>query len=227
MNIEGKPKQQIIWRDITPNSLMRKQPIAKPTKLSATKKGLTSFVKSLHKKVFKLNKKKLIILGSIIVLIVAAGVSYYLLKPKQNNMTKDNQQTAFVVDKLESGTPKYSTLLPANKDINSLGGWKRVSPTNADPVYAYVDKIDGVPISVSEQPLPDKFKTNTADQIKELAQDFSATEKITVGEIIIYLGSSSDGPQSVIIDKGDLLILIKSESKIENSSWANYVSSLQ
>ena len=230
MNIAGKPKKQVIWRDITPHKLLPKQPPAKIAKLLFVKKSLSSFGKAIRKIISKFSKKKIVISGTICVLLIAIGIGCYVFKPSQAKIakpTKTVQQTTFTIDKLESGTPDYSTVLPTDKNISSLGGWKRVSPSTADAVYAYADKIDNVPISVSEQPLPDNFKTDTANQVEQLAENFNATQKITVGDTIIYLGSSTDGPQSVILNKSNLLILIKSESKIENASWASYVSSLQ
>lgn len=119
-------------------------------------------------------------------------------------------------------TPDYKTVLPKEKSISELGGWKRVSPPKNDPVFAFTDTIDNVPITVSEQPLPESFKNNTSGQVAELAQKFNATEKIDAGDITVYIGTSSKGPQSVIFTKNNVLVLIKSEKKIQNTSWANY-----
>ncbi len=127
---------------------------------------------------------------------------------------------------LVRGTPSYSTLLPSGKSIDSLGGWYRVSPSNSDPVYAFADRIGSVQLDVSEQPLPGSFTQNTAEQIAQLAQSFSANEKIVAGDTIFYVGTSAKGPQSVILTKSDLLILIKSDSIIPNDQWAAYISAL-
>lgn len=124
-------------------------------------------------------------------------------------------------------TPSYETALPKGKSISELGGWKRVSPPKNDPVFAFTDTIDGVPISVSEQPLPQSFKTDTGNQVAQLAQKFSATDKLEAGGTTVYIGTSSKGPQSVIFAKNNVLILIKSEKKITDTSWAAYAQSLQ
>jgi len=126
-----------------------------------------------------------------------------------------------------TGTPSYTTMLPKGKSVESLGGWKRVSPPGKDPVFAFSDSIDSVPISVSEQPLPQSFKNDTSGQVAELAQKFSATDKLDAGSMTVYIGTSSKGPQSVIFAKNNLLVLIKSEKKIEDASWTTYVQSLQ
>lgn len=128
---------------------------------------------------------------------------------------------------LTRGTPKYSTALPAGKTIQQLGGWARVSPPGRSPVYAYVDKVGDVRVDVSEQPLPANFKNNTDDQIAQLAQNFSANDKVMAGDTAVYIGTSAEGPQSVILTKKKLLILIKSTSFITNEQWISYVNSLQ
>lgn len=128
---------------------------------------------------------------------------------------------------LTKGTPKYATVVPAGKSIQSLGGWTRISPPNRDPVYAYADKIDGVQINVSEQPLPANFLSDTANQIAQLAEGFGATGKFTVGSTPVYIGTSVNGPQSLILSKSKLLILIKSTTPLSNNKWAAYISSLK
>jgi hypothetical protein len=79
---------------------------------------------------------------------------------------------------------------------------------------------------VSEQPLPDAFTRDTAGSIADLAKQYNATVKLKAGDAAVYVGTSAKGPQSTILAKHSLLILIKSKSQIDNSSWTNYVSSL-
>ncbi len=124
-------------------------------------------------------------------------------------------------------SPDYQTILPAGKTIQELGGWGRISPPHKNPVYAYIDNVSKVQIDVSEQPLPANFQSGTADKVAQLAQNFNANEKIAAGGTTIYIGTSSNGPQSVIFSKDNLLVLIKSAATISNSQWATYVNSLQ
>jgi len=125
-----------------------------------------------------------------------------------------------------SESPDYQTILPQGKSINELGGWKRVSPPKNEPVYAYGDKIGDIAISVSQQPLPSSFETDTGGHIRELAKGYNATDKITAGSTNVYIGTSAKGPQSVIFTKADLLILIKSQKKIDQKEWSAYIAAL-
>jgi hypothetical protein len=122
--------------------------------------------------------------------------------------------------------PEFQTILPGAKSVSELGGWRRISPPQKDPVFAYADTIGDVPISISQQPLPASFRNDVAGQVAEMAKKFNATTKIDAGGTKVYVGTSVKGPQSAILTKNDLLILIKSQSKIDDAAWAEYVKSL-
>jgi len=134
---------------------------------------------------------------------------------------RNNPDTAIITN------PGYNTVLPEGKSINSLGGWERISPPNTEPVFAYTDTIDGVSVSVSQQPLPESFKADVTGKVSELAEKFNATKKITADAVTVYLGTSAQGPQSAIFTKDNLLILIKSQENIKDDAWANYIKSLR
>jgi len=155
--------------------------------------------------------KKIIIGAAGIVLIGLVVVGFVIYKTN---------------DAFSGDHPRYETVLPSGKTIGELNGWQRVSPPESDPVYAYLDTIEGISISVSEQPLPESFKAATADKVAELAKQYSATTTLEAGETKIYIGTSAKGPQSVIFTKKGLLILIKSQEKVSDKAWTTYVQSL-
>ncbi|HEY8886579.1 MAG TPA: hypothetical protein VIM31_03735 [Candidatus Microsaccharimonas sp.] len=162
-------------------------------------------------------KKRTIIIGSLVVVLVVAAIVTTSIARQATHQTG---QTIIQ-------NPGYATILPAGKSIVQLGGWVRVSPKNSTPVYAYADTIGTAAISVSEQPLPESFNSDSDTSVAELAKSYNATATITIGDTIVYIGSSAKGPQSVIFTKSNLLILIKSEKKIENAAWSTYAASLQ
>lgn len=128
---------------------------------------------------------------------------------------------------LQKGTPSYDTLLPAGKSIESLGGWTLISPPDRNPVYAYVDSIGGIRVSVSQQPLPADLSKDTARNIEALARGYDADQKFSVGDTTVHIGTSTQGPQSLIFSRGKLLILIKSVAPISDEQWVQYISSLR
>ena len=156
--------------------------------------------------------KRVIIIVGIVVIVLMGSVSIWVLT---------HQPTTAPIDQ-----PAYQTILPKGKSISDLGGWKRISPATSSPVFAYTDTLSGVSISVSEQPLPDSFKTDTAKQVASLASSYSATDSVDASGTKVYIGTNTKGPQSVILTKNNLLILIKSEAKIADNAWAGYISQL-
>lgn len=122
--------------------------------------------------------------------------------------------------------PDYQTVLPAEKSIEELGGWKLSSPPNNDPVFSYSDSLDQIAISVSQQPIPKSFEGDIDSKVAELAEQNNATTELTVDNLKVYIGSSAKGPQSVIFVKDELLVFIKSQERINNDSWSEYIRSL-
>lgn len=160
-----------------------------------------------------ISKKTVITLA--VILLLASCLTAFLVIQKS---AKDKQPSI--------SKPDYPVVLPAKKSAPELGDWKRVSPPDSDPVFAYSDMIDDVSISVSQQPLPASFKNNPDSNVAELAKKFNANTKLTAGKISFYLGTSAKGPQSVIFAKDSTLVLIKSQKNIPDTSWVRYIQSL-
>lgn len=160
----------------------------------------------------RVNKKLFVIIGGMVAIIGILVVGILLYQHRAGTATS---------------SPDYQTVLPKGAGIETFGGWQRVSPPGQDPVFAYADTINEVPISVSQQPLPESFKADTDKNVAELAKKFNATIEIDAGGTKIYVGTSAKGPQSAILTKNNLLILIKSQEKINTQTWVQYVESLQ
>lgn len=193
-------------------------------KLNAPSRIMPSIavIQSQARRLFK--HKKLLIVGAV---AVTVGISAFSIAPLLRNQNTDPQKSDPVANQNEIiENIEYQTVIPNDKSIGELGGWKRVSPPGKDPVYAYVDKINDIGISVSQQPLPSSFTGDVDNQVAEVAKKFNATNKIEEGGTDIYVGTSAKGPQSAILTKNGLLILIKSTQKIDDASWIKYTKSL-
>lgn len=160
----------------------------------------------------------ILIIGIILVLGWSSQQKNEIIQPRTESTTSTK--------KPGDEAPRFTTVLPAGKSIADLGGWTRVSPDSADPVFAYADTLDGSQIIISQQPLPDSFQSDPEGHIAELAKDYNASEKISTTNTTVYIGDSIKGPQSVIFTKSKLLILIKSSVKHSNDSWIRYINSL-
>jgi len=160
------------------------------------------------------------IVSGIVAMAVAGGGVFLVYNVMNGTFSRAVTSTTI------AQTPTYQTVTPSGKAASSLK-WQRVSPANSNPVFAYADTIDGVSVFVSQQPIPDNFQPNVDDHVAQLAAAYTATDKISAGSTPIYVGTSAQGPQSAIFSKNNLLVLIKSASKISDDAWASYVNSLQ
>lgn len=123
--------------------------------------------------------------------------------------------------------PNFATILPADKSINQLGGWKPLCPPGSPPTYAYSDQIDSATITVTQSPVPEAFNHNPQAALKKLAEaEHYPKELVASDNTVFYLGISAKGPQSIATIKNDLLVLIKSDQPVEDASWINYIGNL-
>lgn len=208
---------------------VRLQPAAQPEhKTEATGKTADTNQKQPQRSTFlsrvrsTFATKTGVVLSIAAVAIVGTLTTNAVISHLNDSKKTNTDDSGHIVENIE-----YQTVLPEGKSITSLGGWKRVSPSDGEPVYAYVDTISGVTVSVSQQPLPDTFKGSTDDNVAKVAKKFNATNKLEAGNTTAYIGTSAKGPQSVIFSRNGLLILIKSQKQIDNKAWISYIESLQ
>lgn len=162
----------------------------------------------------KKRTRSAIIFSSILLLIAVVATALYV-------GSQSSRSNSAIVQ------PSFNALLPSNTSIEELGGWKKLTPPSGDTAYVYIDTIDSILINVTQQQLPESFKNNPEASLAQMAKAYNATTPLKADGTAIYLGTSADGPQSVLFTKNDLLVLIKSEKKIQDSSWISYVSSLR
>jgi hypothetical protein len=222
--IRSLPLQKIISKKTIARLVAIRLAVQKIAKVYIVKFKKTLVYKKIALKLSKVSERNKAI-GILVFMVVILLGGYYLLLAHPNKTTNSSAPTP--TPELSKGAPNYTTVLPIGKSIESLGGWTRVSPPKASPVYTYIDKVENVQINVSEQPLPDNFKSDSAGQLGQLAQNEKAMQKITVEGNTVYIGTSSQGPQSIFFVKNNLLILIKSDSTISDNSWVKYINSLQ
>lgn len=181
-------------------------------------------LRGLYGRVARMSRKRKLILIGVIILVALSTTA--VLGSRQSETASTAPESQNPLDQLQKGTPDYPTIIPAGKSIDDLGGWTRISPPEREPVYAYVDKIGSVPISVSQQPLPPSFKSDPASKVRDLALSQGADKPLQVGSNKVYVGTSKNGPQSVIYHTDTLLILIKSNAQVEDEEWKKYIQSL-
>jgi hypothetical protein len=122
--------------------------------------------------------------------------------------------------------PEFEILYPAARTKEDFAaGIAKISPPGAPATYAYVDNVNGSELQVSQQQLPDRFKSNQDQEFKEFAESFAANTKVDGDNLLAYVGLNAEGPQSVVMIKDDLLILIKTKKELPPEVWSQYLTS--
>lgn len=212
-------KKQKVWQDIRPAQTVVAAVAKKPAKKRPQIVKRTLLYIRTHK------KQSIIIGGMIVVVIVLLALT--LFRPKATVVigTASLPDTTKNPTLLVPGTPSYGTLLPSGKSAKDLGGG--LVRNDKNPLFVYVDKIGNVSINVSQQPLPESFKPNVSQHIKDLAVGFGASTRLTIDGNTIYIGTYEKGLQRVIFSKSDLLILMSANTNISSADWSAYISSLK
>ncbi len=175
---------------------------------------LTKF--KLH--VVRINRKQLKISMAVfaVLLVGAIGTKFTVFRDKSKDAT------GVLSDK--TNQPDFDTVLPDGKEAETDGG--KIAYDSEKKVVSFRDTIALVPVTVSEQTLPESFKEDTQAKVENLAKSFNANEVINESTPKAYLGTSIKGPQTAIFHKNGLLIFIQSESKIDKNDWAAYITTL-
>ena len=210
---------------IKTSSVSKTKTAKKPSK--TPKKSTIRLKTHLHKKRVRIALGfSVLLLGFIIVRSVVSRDKTDQLGAK----TGTNSQMSsgdIDADIPEVDSTEFPLMWPSGKSEKDFK-LVRVSPFGNDTVYTYIDSLNNQDIKISQQKLPERFKTDRDVKLKELADSFQATNVIQIDEQKVYLGySESINTQSLIFIKKDLLIFIASPQQTSDEIWAGYITALQ
>ena len=157
-------------------------------------------------------------------LVALAALPAFLITFAAINRNNNTNKPA-VQGESKVAVPDFQTVTP-NGDITDTTSQK-INYDASKKVASFTDKLNGYEVTVSMQPIPSTFKPNIGDNVKKVAEQFSANTVLSVDNGSAYLGTSPKGPQSLVGYRGDLLVFMKSERKIEDKAWSDYFNSLK
>jgi len=161
-----------------------------------------------------LRNKKIIFLSiASLVFIVLVGIALKVALIKPANPANNPADS-------KVNLPSFETLKPSGNSSVTL------QPLKSDQAFAFDDKIADTAITVSQQPLPKDFAPVPDQSITNLAQKYSATTKITAGNVTAFTGSSAKGDQTTIFTKKGLLVFITSKRSVTVDQLSAYIQSL-
>ena len=177
----------------------------------------------------KISRRTLLTSGSIAVLLLAGVIVFNGLTSSD---PKPKQATA---ESGAKGGMSFTPLVPkskADKQVNSQNGFNYDQTRRT---LNYQDTWAEAKLTISQQALPEKFKTDPAS-FKTLATNFNATEKIDTKKGDAYTteskttettGNSTVSTEQIALLKTDkLLVFIRSDRKMEAAVWEDYINLL-
>lgn len=166
-------------------------------------------------------RQKRIAAGIAVVAIIGAG-AFGIAEYKNNTQGSGGESPGVMSQTTQKPTFEYS--LP-DEGEKGLSGPARFDAERK--VVSYQDSIGSTAITVSQQPLPAGFETDTENKVKKLAEEFSAKDTLVNANPTAYLGTDEKGPQTVIFSKKNLLVFIQSTKQIDKNDWAEYITGLK
>ena len=195
-------------------SLKLSVPTSVVKKLGGIKKVFRSFKKLRVPKPSSLTQARYFkpAVGVFAVLLVAFGAwEVFINKPPARPDDQGQVQGA------QNSPPDFEPVVPADKkDIERKFDSQR-------RVFSYNDTLAGIPVTVSQQKMPDSFKLDPQGSVETLAKKFNATTPIDAGDTKAFAGKSSQGPQSVIFHKNGNLIFIYAGQEISKENIITYI----
>lgn len=166
-----------------------------------------------------------LLLGIITIISIGTAASYvFTHQPKSTSNVSPSTTTEHSdTGKVSQESPGFKALTPTGADVT----WTHLAPPNSADFYAFTDRLEGVSIRVSEQPLPDNFLDDPSGSLAQLARDYNANRNLSVNGITVYVGTSTKGQQSLLFTTDSLLVLITSDSTLNDKQWTDYITSLQ
>jgi len=165
-------------------------------------------------------KKQYIIAGVFLMIPITVLVGGIIIHSLQGN---DGKKTDVLGTQTSvAAKPDFNVLKPKTTETQATS----VKYDTAKKVASYNDVLDEVPITVSQQPLPDSFKSDPTAKVEEFAKQINATDKISTGDATAFSGVSAKGPQTIVFTKNDLLVFIYADKKIDTLSWSKYIANM-
>jgi hypothetical protein len=165
-----------------------------------------------------LPSKKILNFSLVAVILVSSSllVKTILVDSKSNS----NSDEVKGIESKKKEKPDFVIYYPS--DTKS----KEMSYDANKKVASFPDQIETIPITVSQQKLPDPFKANPVVELEKLAKQINANTKLETTSTNAFMGQSVRGPQTVVFVKDQTLVFIKSDSQVAISSWNKYLDSL-
>lgn len=170
--------------------------------------------------------KRNIAIGSVALILIVAGIvvgNKYLFGDKNSGAEVAGTSKVTKEEVPEpTNDPTFAIAKPQGRELPK----EKIIFDPKRKFAKFEDDINGIPISVSQQPIPDGIKSDPVAGTTKLAKDFGAAEEITVDGTKINYGQDEKGQQTVILTKNGLLIFILTSAQTDKEGLKIYAGNL-
>lgn len=231
----------LFGRSNTSHNSSRRQALGKLVKL--VQEPISGKVKAFYGRICQIDTQYRIGAASLLIILVIGFFGHNLLRGtspiqgsqaaignitvKKSSASANKLSGASVAGANTQPKPSFSPLAPQDKP--QLADPSKVGHTydQAKSVYSYTDLVVGVPITVSQQPLP-SGEGSAQSKIDNIATKLGAEQQIPTNSGTAYLQiDTKNNVHVVVFTKKDVLVLIRGTYPLPADAWAEYINSLQ
>ncbi len=162
------------------------------------------------------------IVSLVIIIGAIFTVKHFFFKPKPVVSMGASQDDAAILT-----SPTFKPVAPKSKPNLAQGSSQATSFDGKLDSYSFTDSLNGVPLTVSQQPIPATF-SSASQALSSVAKSMNAKTIIpTSSGLPAYeVFNANTSIQSLVFTMNNLLIFIQSNFQHSNAEWTNYINSL-
>jgi hypothetical protein len=177
-----------------------------------------------------LPKRQVAMVGAGAVLsfsLIAGGNHLWQTHTKQRQAALEAAAAAKVASAKIVAKPKFAPVTPASKSDLAQGKDGQTAYDTLHNTFSYTDTLAGQQLTVSQQPLPSKFKS-AEEAVTSIAKDIKATQPILTKQGTAYaMTDPKSNAQTIVFSLNNLLIFINSPFTHQSGEWINYLNNLK
>lgn len=208
----------------------REQPRAKASREDSDKEVVVNLKIALPKiklpdlrKAYTTHRRRIFIVSGALVGVIVVFGGFRLIVGR--NQTPDSAKPETAQEQAEAA---FNPLIPlANlKDAAGEQTKPEFKYDSEKKVLAYVTKYNTASLTISQQVVPDKFKTDPA-QLFSLAQSMSATKTLETQKGAAYVATDEKtNAQTAVFVTDEVLVFLKTDKKLDDDEWKFYINQL-
>jgi hypothetical protein len=175
------------------------------------------------KQLYKTYRKQTMIAGGVAIVLIMVVGAFKVLSVRQAKTEADKPKSA-----QEQALADFNPLVPLENLTDATG--KQSKPEfKYDPekkVLGYATEYNGVHLTISQQGVPENFKSNPAS-LMSVAQSIGAGTPLETQKGSAYIGTDENAEaQTAVFATDEVLVFIRTDKTLDEEEWKFYINQL-